>query len=94
MSVSKEEVKKIAVLARLEFGDDEVEALAKDMSRILEFAESIQEIDTEGVAPTTHSVEITDVLRDDVVKESLDRETVLAQAPDADDECFGAPKIV
>ena len=94
MAVYIEEVQRVAELARLEITADETARLADEMTGILAFADSIRELDTTDVPPTTHAVEITDVLRDDIVGLMLDRDTVLAQAPDAGEGCFIAPKIV
>lgn len=94
MSVSLDEVKRIASLARLAITDDESVSLATELSKILDFAQAIQQIDTSNIPATTHVLDIVDVWREDVIKPSLDREIVLKQAPAAEDGCFIAPKIV
>ncbi len=94
MAVSDEDVRRIASLARLELTPDEGARLASELSQILAFAESIRNVDTSGVQPTTHVIELTDVWRADVPGASLDRATVQAQSPEASDGCFLAPRIV
>jgi aspartyl-tRNA(Asn)/glutamyl-tRNA(Gln) amidotransferase subunit C len=94
MSVSIEEVKKIAELARLSLSEEEALRYAGELSRILEFAESIKSIDTSGVPPTTHVLEIADVWRADEPRPSIDRDAVMASAPKSEDGCFVAPRIV
>lgn len=94
MSVTHDDVRRIASLARLEITPEEESRLASELSQILAFAESIRAVDTSAVAPTTHVLELTDVWRPDAAAPSLDREGVLAEAPEADEGCFLAPKIV
>lgn len=94
MSVTVDEVRKIANLARLDLSETEIERLAGDLSRILEFSRSISEIDTSAIPPTSHVLPIVDVLRDDERRPSIERSEALASAPRADDACFVAPKIV
>lgn len=94
MSVTLDDVRRIASLARLEFTPEEESRLAAELSQILAFAESIRAVDTSDIPPTTHVLELTDVWRPDAPAPSLDREGVLAEAPEAGDGCFLAPKIV
>lgn len=94
MAVSTDEVKRIASLARLELTEDEAARMAGELSQILDFAASIDELDTANVPATSHVLDMTDVVRPDEPGRSLDRETVLAQAPESEDGCFLAPRIV
>ena len=94
MLVTNEEVKRIAELARLSLTEEEVSRYAEELSRILEFAESIKRVDTSTIAPTTHVLDLVDVWRADTPRPSLDRETVLAAAPASEDGCFVAPRII
>jgi len=81
----------VAKLARLRLTDDEVERMAGELSKILEYVETMNELDLEGVEPTSHVVDLTNVLREDVPRPSLDRETALEQAPDAAEGGFRVP---
>ncbi|RMH59284.1 MAG: Asp-tRNA(Asn)/Glu-tRNA(Gln) amidotransferase subunit GatC [Candidatus Hydrogenedentota bacterium] len=93
MKVSHSEVRRIANLARLRVEEDEVSRLSEEMSRILEFAETIRELDTEGIEPTTHVIELTDVWREDEPRRGLERARVLENAPHDDGACFVTPRI-
>jgi aspartyl-tRNA(Asn)/glutamyl-tRNA(Gln) amidotransferase subunit C len=89
--IDREQVLHVAKLARLRLTDDEVERMAGELSKILEYVETMNELDLEGVEPTSHVVDLTNVLREDVPRPSLDRETALEQAPDAAEGGFRVP---
>ena len=81
----------MARLARLRLNEDEVERMADEMSKILEHVEKMNELDLDGVEPTSHVVELQNVLREDVPRDSLPRERALEQAPDAARGGFRVP---
>jgi len=81
----------VAKLARLGLSENEVEQMAGELSGILEHVDRISELDLEGVAPTTHVVELENVLRADEPHESLSREVALSSAPDPVDGAFRVP---
>jgi aspartyl-tRNA(Asn)/glutamyl-tRNA(Gln) amidotransferase subunit C len=81
----------VAKLARLRLSDAEVERMTGELSKILEHVERMDELDLDGVEPTSHVVELQNVLRDDVPRESLSRERALEGAPDPADEGFRVP---
>jgi aspartyl-tRNA(Asn)/glutamyl-tRNA(Gln) amidotransferase subunit C len=89
--IDREQVLHVAKLARLRLTDDEVERMAGELSKILEYVETMNELDLKGVEPTSHVVDLTNVLREDVPRPSLDRETALEQAPDAAEGGFRVP---
>ena len=89
--IDRHQVLHVAKLARLRVSDDEVDRMAGELSKILEHVETMNELDLEGVQPTSHVVDLTNVLREDVPRPSLDRETALAQAPDAAETGFRVP---
>jgi aspartyl-tRNA(Asn)/glutamyl-tRNA(Gln) amidotransferase subunit C len=91
MSIDREQVLHVARLARLRLSEEEVATMATELSSILEHIERIGELDLEGVPPTTHVVEVANALRDDVPVPSLDRATVLEQAPAVQDGGFRVP---
>jgi aspartyl-tRNA(Asn)/glutamyl-tRNA(Gln) amidotransferase subunit C len=82
----------VARLARLELSDEEVERMAGELSKVLDHIEKIRELDLDGVPPTSHVVEVVNVLRADEPRQSLPVEVVLASAPEAVSEGgFGVP---
>jgi aspartyl-tRNA(Asn)/glutamyl-tRNA(Gln) amidotransferase subunit C len=89
--IDREQVLHVAKLARLRLTDDEVERMAGELSKILEYVETMNELDLDGVEPTSHVVDLTNVLREDLPRPSLDRETALEQAPDAAEGGFRVP---
>jgi aspartyl-tRNA(Asn)/glutamyl-tRNA(Gln) amidotransferase subunit C len=89
--VDREQVLHVAKLARLKLSDDEVERMAGEMSKILEHVERMNELDLDGVEPTSHAVQLENVLRDDVPRPSLSRERALESAPDATETGFRVP---
>ena len=89
--IDREQVLHVARLARLELADDEVERMAGELSSILEHVERISELDLDDVEPTTHVVELENVLRPDDPRPSLPRERALESAPDPADGAFRVP---
>ncbi|MBV7264937.1 Asp-tRNA(Asn)/Glu-tRNA(Gln) amidotransferase subunit GatC [Erythrobacter ani] len=99
MSVDKQTVAKIASLARIKMGDDELENLVPELNNILEWVEQLGEVDVEGVEPMSAVIPNTLRLRDDVVDADPKtaggrREDVLANAPAAEHGFFGVPKVI
>jgi aspartyl-tRNA(Asn)/glutamyl-tRNA(Gln) amidotransferase subunit C len=89
--IDRKQVLHVARLARLQLSEEEVDRMAGEMSTILEHVETMNELDLEGIEPTTHVVELQNVLRDDAPRDSLPRERALEQAPDAADGGFRVP---
>jgi aspartyl-tRNA(Asn)/glutamyl-tRNA(Gln) amidotransferase subunit C len=89
--IDRDQVLHVAKLARLKVTDDDVDRMADELSKILEHVETMNELDLEGVAPTSHVVDLTNVLREDVPRPSLPRDKALEQAPDAADGGFRVP---
>ena len=90
--LSREQVLHVAKLARLELTDTEVERMAGELSKVLDHIEKISELgDLADVAPTSHVIEVENVLRADEPRESLPPEVALARAPDAADGGFRVP---
>jgi aspartyl-tRNA(Asn)/glutamyl-tRNA(Gln) amidotransferase subunit C len=89
--IEREQVLHVAKLARLRLDDAEVEAMARELSGILEHVDRIASLDLDGVEPTSHVVELENVWRADEPHESLDRDAALAQAPDPDRGAFRVP---
>jgi aspartyl-tRNA(Asn)/glutamyl-tRNA(Gln) amidotransferase subunit C len=89
--IDREQVLHVARLARLQLTDEEVERMAGELSNVLGWIETINELDLEGVAPTSHVVEVANALRADEPRPSLDRETALAAAPERTEDGFVVP---
>jgi aspartyl-tRNA(Asn)/glutamyl-tRNA(Gln) amidotransferase subunit C len=89
--IDREQVLHVARLARLRLSDEEVARMQRELSTILDHIEKLNELDLEGVEPTSHVVELENVLREDVPRPSLPREKALEQAPDAAAGGFRVP---
>jgi aspartyl-tRNA(Asn)/glutamyl-tRNA(Gln) amidotransferase subunit C len=94
MKISKQEVEHVARLARLELSEQEKEKLADQLSNILTYVETLNSIDTTGVEPTSHVLDIKNVMRDDVALPGLTQEQALANAPDKAAGHYKVPKII
>ena len=94
MKLSKDEVEHVAKLARLEMTEAEKEAFSRELSSILTYIEQLKSWDTAGVEPTATVLDQANVFRADEVKPSLPVETVLSNAPEAEDGYFKVPKIL
>ncbi len=94
MQLNADHVRKVASLARLKVSDAEVESLLGDLTAILDYVDVLNEVDTTGVQPMVHAVELHDVLRDDVLVESLPRSEALRNAPRTDGQHFLVPTII
>jgi aspartyl-tRNA(Asn)/glutamyl-tRNA(Gln) amidotransferase subunit C len=93
-TISRDEVAHLARLARLAVTEDELDTFAGQLDVILQAVAQVGEVAAAEVPPTSHSVPLTNVLRDDVVVPGLDREDVLAGAPDAEEDRFRVPRIL
>ncbi len=94
MVVSKEDVKHIAKLSRLEFSEDEENKFLKSFNGILEHVQKIKSIDTEGVEPCSNVFTLNNVMRSDTAKESYPPEKLLENAPSKEDTAYLVPKVV
>ncbi|WP_125980889.1 Asp-tRNA(Asn)/Glu-tRNA(Gln) amidotransferase subunit GatC [Loigolactobacillus iwatensis] len=96
MAISKEQVTHVADLARLSFTDEELGQFTDQLSQITDMFNELQEVDTKGVEPMTHVVDLVNVLRDDVpaAANPQEREALLKNAPDAEDGYIKVPAIL
>jgi aspartyl-tRNA(Asn)/glutamyl-tRNA(Gln) amidotransferase subunit C len=94
MPLDIETVRNIAFLARIKVPEDELDALAGELSNIVDWVEQLSGVDTEGIEPMTSVVEMTLHERDDVVDDGGRRKDVLANAPEREDGFFAVPKVV
>lgn len=94
MAVTREDVDSIAALARLSFSAEEKEELISVLNNILEYFDKLSELETADVEPLTHILPVQNVMREDTVRESLDQNTSLANAPRSDRGHFVIPKVI
>lgn len=94
MSLSADEVAKVAMLARLRLNPDELATFTGQLSAIVDYVAQLQALDTAGVEPLAHGVEVRNVFRDDVRGPSLPREEALANAPGRNAESFLVPAVL
>ena len=92
--ISREEVERIAALARLSLSNDEAERMATELDTILGYVETLGEVDTAGIPPTSHVIPLPTPLREDRGGPSLDPEVALANAPEREGTAFVVPKVI
>ena len=93
-TITTDEVKHVATLARLEFNEEEIRQFTHQLARILDYIGKLNELDTTDVPPTSHVIPIRNVVKEDVAKPSYDRELVLATAPATEEGYFEVPKVI
>ena len=95
-SLAPEEVERIAHLARLSFTGEERDLFARQLTAVLQYAEQLREVDTDGVPPTSHPLALSAPLRDDEIRPSLPRADALESAPDPDRAAglFKVPRVL
>lgn len=94
MGISRDEVLKVAELARLELDEALTDKLAEQIGNILNYVDTLGKVDTDGVPPTNHALSLANAFREDEVIASPGTEMALANAPVHENGCFVVPKIV
>jgi aspartyl-tRNA(Asn)/glutamyl-tRNA(Gln) amidotransferase subunit C len=94
MSISREEVEKVSLLGRLMLSEAELDTMTHQLGDILAYMELLGEVETEGVEPMAHAIDVSNAFRDDVAQKSLGREEALANAPNRDEECYRVPAVL
>ena len=92
--ITRQEVRHVALLARLELSEAEEERMTGQMNDILGYMDKLNELDTKDVEPTTHAIQLQNVFRPDSVQGSLDRKDSLANAPGTDGVNFVVPRVI
>lgn len=92
--ITKEEVGHVAHLARLHINEEEQEKFTSQLNDILTYIDKLNQVNTSDIPPTTHAISLNNAFRNDVVKESLDRDLAVANAPDEKGNCFRVPKVI
>ena len=90
--ISDETIEYVGILAKLELSNEEKEQAKKDMANMLDYIDTLNELDTSGVEPMSHVFPVNNVFREDVVTNGDDREEILANAPEAKEGAFVVPK--
>ena len=94
MKITKQEVLHVAHLARLNVDESQIDRFDDQVSKILEYVETLNQLDTAGVAPTSHAIDMTNAFRNDELSPSLDRQSALANAPEEEDGSYIVPKVI
>lgn len=94
MTIDRKEVEHVALLARLRLSPSEVERFTTQLSQVLSYVEKLGELDTADVELTSHVLDMTNVFREDVLRDSTPREEILRNAPGATEEFFRVPRII
>jgi len=94
MSIQRHEVKKVGLLARLLLAEDEIATMTEQLKRIVEYVDQLGEVETDGVEPMAHAVDIVNVFAEDVEEPSLEREAALQNAPHHDGEHYLVPAVL
>lgn len=90
--ISDETIEYVGILAKLELSDEEKEKAKKDMGEMLDYIDKLNELDTDGIEPMSHVFSVNNVFREDVVENGDDRENILKNAPEKNEESFIVPK--
>ena len=94
MSISRTDVEKVALLARLRLTDAELETMTDQLAQIVGYVDQLAEVDTESVEPMAHAIELANVFKDDTAAPSLPREEALANAPHHDERGYLVPAVL
>ncbi len=94
MSLTPEDVKKVAALARLEFSESEITVFTEQLGNIVAFVEQLSQVPTDGVEPLAHPMDVHSVLRADELRPGLSRDAALSNSPNHDETCFLVPPVM
>ncbi len=94
MAVTKEQVMHVAHLARLEFQENELDGFTQTFNNILDYIAKLEEVNTDGINPTSHVIDVKNVFREDEPSSSLSNEEAMKNAPSSEDGSFVVPRII
>jgi aspartyl-tRNA(Asn)/glutamyl-tRNA(Gln) amidotransferase subunit C len=94
VTLTRADVEKVSLLARLQLTPDEMEEMTDHLGKIVGYVELLRELDTRGVEPMAHAMDLVNVFADDTLLPGLDREQALANAPKRDQECYRVPAVL
>ncbi len=92
--ITREDVERTAALARLQLREQEIEAMTRDLDRILDHADLLQQLETEGIEPTAHAIPLPTPTREDRACSGIDPELALRNAPERQGSAFVVPKVI
>nr|MBF0221300.1 Asp-tRNA(Asn)/Glu-tRNA(Gln) amidotransferase subunit GatC [Desulfobulbaceae bacterium] len=94
MKIAEKDIRKVANLARLVLNDAEVHSMTEQVGKILSYVEKLNELNTDGIEPTTHAIQVNNAFRDDEVCRSLPQAEALRNGPLQNGEAFVVPKVI
>lgn len=94
MSISRHDIEKVALLARLQLTEEELSKTTAELAQIVGYVDQLGEVNTDGVEPMAHAIELANVFRDDAVANSLPRDEALANAPHHDERGYLVPAVL
>ena len=94
MSLSRQDVEKVSLLARLQLTSEELDRMTLQLGKVLDYVHQMAELNTDEVQPMAHAIDLENVFAEDELHTSLDREQALANAPKRDDECYRVPAVL
>jgi aspartyl-tRNA(Asn)/glutamyl-tRNA(Gln) amidotransferase subunit C len=94
MPLTRADVEKVSLLGRLLLSPAELDTMTTQLTRVVGYVEQLSEVDTDGIQPMAHAVEMHNVFRDDVLAPSLPRDAALANAPKRDSDCYRVPAVL
>lgn len=94
MKITRTEVEHVARLARLALSPDEIDTFTGQMDAILAYVDTLNELSTDGIVPTSHAVPVENAFREDAVRPSIGIDNALANAPDRVEDFFRVPKVI
>jgi aspartyl-tRNA(Asn)/glutamyl-tRNA(Gln) amidotransferase subunit C len=94
MKITRSEVEHVARLARLALSPEEIDTFTGQMDAILAYVDTLKELDTDGITPTSHAVPVENAFREDAVRPSIGVDNALANAPDRVEDFFRVPKVI
>ena len=94
MSLSRDQVLKVSLLARLQLSESELATMTTQLGQIVEYVDQLSQVDTKDVEPMAHALDVTNMIAEDELRPSLPREEALANAPHQDGECYLVPAVL
>jgi aspartyl-tRNA(Asn)/glutamyl-tRNA(Gln) amidotransferase subunit C len=94
MGISRQDIDKVALLARLQLSEAELATMTSQIDQIIAYVDQLADVNTEGVEPMAHAIELTNVFKDDRVRSSLPREEALTNAPHHDERGYLVPAVL
>ena len=94
MKITRDDIIHVANLARLDMDEESIGKFAVQIDEILKYVETLNSVDTEGIAPTSHAIFLTNAFRNDIEKQDYDKDSLLSSAPEKENGNYLVPKIV